>query len=63
MFRHGDHNGHTVYWDDDYAGPNRFVATAMTTAAAEQIADALNITGAGAWVADLPPIPRREATR
>jgi hypothetical protein len=62
MFRHGSHNGHTVYWDDG-SDPNRFVAVAMTPAAAVRTADALNRSGAeGEWVDDLPPIPRREGT-
>jgi hypothetical protein len=60
MFRPGGHNGHTVYWDDDAPGLNRFVGTAMTPMAAVRIADALNRAGVeGDWIDALPPIPKR----
>lgn len=67
MFRVGSKNGHTVYWTDDTSStaPDRFAFAALTPAAAEAAAEALNHAYQGwvpEWVRGLPEVPRREAT-
>ena len=63
MFRQGSKNGHAVYWSDPDEPTDRLVGMAMTAAAAEHIAVALNrLHGMGyrEFVEELPTVPKRE---